>query len=292
MMKSAVDIMDLRWFGEGDAAPAADPPPAATAPSSGDAPPAPPAGDPGAGDLELGEEWRGWWGAQLTKETREKHKDGLLELKGKQLGDVFDDYFGSKERYKNAVVFPGKDSKPEEIEAFLKRMDIPKTAEEYGFDPKQIPTPGTDEQKAAAAQGIAEFAKSIGLSKNQAGKLYQQYLNIFKSVADAGAARQQELAGTFEDRLLKDAGEEKAATETKEYFKRALVALGDKQLVKELKESGMLYSTAFVRGMADIWKAGNGEPPVVQGPNGKEETAKDALPKGDDFNKRYGSRRN
>jgi hypothetical protein len=91
--------------------------------------------------------------------------------------------------------------------------------------------------------------------------------------------------------LKKDIGDEKAATETKEYFKRALIALGDKQLVQELNQSGLLYSTAFVRGLADIWKAGNQEPPIVQGTGAKGESTKDALPKGDEFAKRYGSRR-
>jgi hypothetical protein len=280
----AIDVIDLQWFAEGE--PPAPPP--AEPPAN---PEPPPAGDPAGQNGDPDEEWKGWWGAQLTKETREKHRDGLLELKGKQLGDVFDDYFGSRERYKNAVIFPGRDAKPEEIEAFLKRMDIPKTADEYGFDPKQIPIQGPDERKAEAAKGIAQFAKDIGLTRGQAEKLYLQYQGILKSVENAGAERRKSLAGTFEERLLKDAGDEKTAGETREYFKRALVALGDKQLVKELGESGMLYSTAFARGIADIWKAGNREPPVVQGPPGGNETAKDALPKGGEFNKHYGSRR-
>jgi hypothetical protein len=291
-MEPVIDVMDLQWFAE-DPPPPADPEPPA-APAADPAAPAagagPSPGTPPAEDED--EEWKGWWAGQLTRQTREKHRDGLLELKGKQLGEVFDDFFDSRTKLQNAVVFPGKDAKPEEIEAFLKRMDIPKTAEEYGLDPKQIPVQGTDEQKAAIVKGIAEFAKSIGLTKGQAAKLYQHHQGLLKSITDAGTERQKTLAGTFEERLLKAAGDEKTATEAKEYFKRALIALGDKQLVKELRESGMLYSTAFVRGMADIWKAGNQEPPVVQGPAGKEETAKDALPKGDEFNKRYGSRRN
>ncbi|MDR1588249.1 MAG: hypothetical protein LBS57_12400 [Treponema sp.] len=277
----AIDVIDLQWFTEEAPPPAAPPAPD----------PTPPPAAPEAAPEEIPDEWKGWWAGQLNKEIREKHKDGLLELKGKQIGDVFDDYFESRERYKNAVIFPDKDAKPEEIEAFLKHMDIPKTAEEYGFDPKQLPIQGTDEQKAVLAKGIADFAKSIGLTKNQAAKVYQQYQGIIKNVLDAGANRQKDLAGTFEERLLKDAGDEKTAGETKEHFKRALIALGDKQLVKELGESGMLYSTAFVRGMADIWKAGNQEPPIVHGPGGTDGATKDALPKGDEFNKHYGSRR-
>jgi hypothetical protein len=170
-------------------------------------------------------------------------------------------------------------------------MDIPKAPEEYGIDPKLIPGPDTGEAKAAAAKGLSDFFKSIGLTKNQAKQMFAQYVGIIKSVSEAGAARQKALADTFEERLLKDiGGDEKAATETKEYFKRALIALGDKQLVQELSQSGMLYSTAFVRGMADIWKAGNKEPPMPQAGPGKPDAQKDALPKSDQFNQRYGSR--
>jgi hypothetical protein len=111
-------------------------------------------------------------------------------------------------------------------------------------------------------------------------------------VSEAGTLRQKALADTFEERLMKDLGDEKTTTETKEYFKRALIALGDKELVKELNQSGMLYSTAFVRGLADIWKAGNKEPPIPQAGATKPTETKDALPKSDQFNQHYGNRRN
>ena len=240
---------------------------------------------------DVGEEFKGWWGAQLTKETREKHKDALLELKGKPLGEVFDDFFSNRSKLQNAVVFPGKDATPEEIDAFLKQMDIPKTAEEYGIDPKLIPSADTDEAKATAAKGLADFFKSIGLTKNQSKKMFEQYVGIVKGASEAGANRQKALADTFEERLQKDLGDEKAAAETKEYFKRALIALGDKNLVQELSQSGMLYSTAFVRGLADIFKAGNQEPPIPQAAPGKDETKKDALPKSGQFKDRYGKDR-
>ncbi|MDR2942457.1 MAG: hypothetical protein LBV17_07700 [Treponema sp.] len=171
-------------------------------------------------------------------------------------------------------------------------MDIPKTSEEYGIDPKLIPSNDTDEAKTAAVKGLADFFKSIGLTRSQAKQVYGQYIGIIKSASEAGILRQKTLADTFEDRLLKDIGDEKTVTETKEYFKRALIALGDKELVKELNQSGMLYSIAFVRGLADIWKAGNKEPPIPQASSGKPEDKKDALPKSDQFNQHYGNRRN
>jgi hypothetical protein len=271
------------------------PPPApqseATPPATPAQPPAPPEQAPPAPEGDVGEEWKGWWAAQLPKETREKHKDAMLELKGKALSEVFDDYFSGRTKLQNAVVFPGQDATPEEIDSFLKRMDIPKTAEEYGLDPKLINSADTDEAKKAAAKGLADYFKSIGLTKNQAKGMYQQYVAVIESISKAGTMRQKALADTFEERLLKEAGNDQAATETKEYFKRALIALGDKQLVQELNQSGILYSTAFVRGLADIWKAGNQEPPIVQGSGGTEETSKDPLPKGKQFEERYGNRR-
>jgi predicted esterase YcpF (UPF0227 family) len=279
--------------GGGGAPPAAPPPagsdPPATPPPAGSDPPAPPPGTPPAEAVE--EEWKGWGAGQLNKETREKHKDGLLELKGKQLGEVFDDFFANRARLQNAVVFPGKDAKPEEIDAFLKRMDIPKTAEEYGLDPKLIPSAERDETKASAVKELANLFRSIGLTKNQAKQMYQQYTNIIKSANEAATTRQKSLADTFDERLLRDTGDEKSATETKEYFKRALIALGDKQLVQELSQSGLMYSTALVRGLADIWKAGNQDPPIPQAGAAREEAKKDALPKGKQFEEAYGGRR-
>jgi len=189
-------------------------------------------------------------------------------------------------------VFPGKDAKPEEIEAFLKRMDIPKTPDEYGLEAKLIPGTETEETKAEAVKGLSNFFMSIGLTKNQAKQMYGQYINIIDSLQKANSLRQKNLSDTFDERLIKDTGDEKTATETKEYFKRALIALGDKELVKELNQTGMLYSTSFVRALADIWKAGNKEPPIPQAGNAKPANEKDALPKSDQFNSRYGDRRN
>jgi hypothetical protein len=279
--------------GGGGGAPPPASPPATPPPAGTDPPPAPPAEPPPEPppNEEISAEWKGWWAGQLNKETRDKHKDGLLELKGKQLGEVFDDFFANRTTLKNAVVFPGKDAKPEEVDAFLKRMDIPKTSDEYNLDPKLIPSADPDETKAAAAKGLADFFRTIGLTRNQATQMYQQYTNIIKGANEAGASRQKALAETFDERMLKDIGDEKTTTETKEYFKRALIALGDKQLVQELNQSGLIYSTTLVRGLADIWKAGNQEPPIIQEAGRKGEVTKDALPKGDEFSKRYGSRR-
>jgi len=207
------------------------------------------------------------------------------------MGEVLDDYFSNKTKLKDAFILPGKDAAPEEIDAFLKRMDIPKSAEEYKLNAKLIPGKETTDTKEAAAKSMADFFKSISLTKNQASKVYEQFAGIIKGANEAEAVKQKALVDSFEERLLKDLGDEKNATETKEYFKRALIALGDKKLVQELKDSGMLYSTSLVKALADIWKAGNTDAPIPQGSIGRDGKTKEALPKSDQFIQKYGGKK-
>jgi hypothetical protein len=273
--------------GGGDPPPAADPP-AAAPPAGGD----PPAGAE-AGPEEAGDEWQGWWAGQLAKETREKHRDGLLALKGKQLGEVFDEYFDSGRKLKDAVVFPAKDAPKEEVEAFLKRMDIPLSEDGYGLDPKLLPPSWEKSDRDNAAKVLAQVFRKNGLTKAQGGAMFAAFSGFEQSRVKRLAGGMKYMADSFEERLLKDSGGDgKAAAETKEWFKRSMIALGDKGLAKELADSGMLYSTALVRAFADIWKAGNTDAPLPRGAQGGSGApAKDALPKGDEFNRAYGHRR-
>ena len=266
--------------------------PPATLPQT-EPPATPPAGEPPENTppaSEADEEWKGWWAGQLSKETRDRHKDRLLGLKGKQLGEVFDEYFSNADKLKEAVVFPGRDAKPEEVAAFLKRMDIPAAAEGYELDAKLVPA-GTDEQRGKAAAEIAAVIHRNGLTKKQGQAIFAEYAKMLGDIGRNIEAQRQEQAATFEARLLQETGGEKAAAETREYFKRAMVALGNKALVGKLEKTGMLYDTSLVRAFADIWKAGNQEPPIPGGTGGGGEKKAGALPMGDEFNRRYGERR-
>jgi hypothetical protein len=271
---------------------------AADAGGGGGAPPAPPAAPPTAPpatetppqEAEADKEWSGWWGAQLSKETRDKHKDRLIGLKGKQLGEVFDEYFSNADTLKTAVVFPGKDAKPEEVAEFLKRMDIPAAADGYGLDAKLMPA-GTDEQRAEAAADIAALVHRNGLTKRQGQAIFAEYAKMIDGVQKNIEAQRKEQAATFEARLIQDTGGEKAASQTREYFKRALVALGDKALVGKLEKTGMLYDTSLVRAIADIWRAGHEEPPIPAGAEGGGKKPAGALPVSEQFNQIYGERR-
>jgi hypothetical protein len=264
------------------------------APPASDSPPASPPDEGGGGNggrEEVEEEWRGWWGSQLPKETREKHRDRLLALKGKRMAEVFDDYFSSGDRLKEAVFFPGKDAKPEEIDSFLARMNIPKTAGEYRLNAGRLPEDWTAEAKKETVEVIAEACKRNGLTLRQGNAVYDLYLTHMKDINARTAARRETMKETFDRRLEEECGDEKAAAETREYFKRALVGLADKRFIKELTDSGLFYSPTAVRAIADMWKAGNGEPPVMSAGGGKDEKRGDGgLPKSAEFAERYGRR--
>jgi hypothetical protein len=240
---------------------------------------------------EVEEEWRGWWGSQLPKAARDRFKDRLTQLKGRSMADILDDYFAAGDKLKGAVVFPGKDAKPDEIDAFLAKMSIPKTADGYKLDPAGLPESWTDEGRKEFAASIAEVCKRNGLTLRQGNALYKTYAAHVADIQAKSAKLREIQKDTFDRRLEEECGDEKKSAETKEYFKRALVALGDKRFVKELEESGLFYSPVVARAIGDLWKAGNAEPPLASAGGGTDDKKSDGgLPKSAAFTERYGNR--
>jgi hypothetical protein len=244
---------------------------------------------PAAGAEEVEDDFKGWWATQLPKETIDKHRDRLLALKGKKLSDVLDDHFSTSDRLKDAIALPGKDAKPEEIDSFLQKMNIPKTAAGYNLDARKLPEGWTDEAKKNTAAVIAEACKRNGLTVRQGNAMYGFYLTHIQDIKARGEAQRQKLKETFDERLTAECGDEKTSSATVEYFKRAMVALADKRFVKEMTDSGMIYNPVVVRAIADLWKAGNSEPPVMSAGGGREEKAGEGgFPKSPQFVERYG----
>jgi hypothetical protein len=238
----------------------------------------------GTGQTAAGEtdEWyKGWWAGQLPSETIEKHGEMLKTMKGKKLSEVFDEFVDAKARLGRAVEFPGKGAKPEEISAFLKKMDVPETPDGYGLDARLLPGDGGGLTKA-----VAEKMHSLALTKLQGKRVFEEFAALQNEGLSRIKAARDERAKTFEARLEAAAGSAEKAAEAKEWYKRALVAFHDKGLVKELSDSGMAYSTALALALADTWKAFNAEPLIPRGGHGSG-GKKDALVKSEEFEKAY-----
>jgi uncharacterized protein (DUF4415 family) len=97
----------------------------------------------------------------------------------------------------------------------------------------------------------------------------------------------KEIAQSFDKRLEEELKDKAKAAETAEHFKRFLVRLGDRQLIKELEGSGMLYNTRLAKVMAQFHKDHLSEPPYIAGSGGKKTTNKGGMPVSKEFEEAY-----
>jgi hypothetical protein len=233
--------------------------------------------------------WKGTWVAQMSRELREKYKDHLETLKGKHFNDVIDECFTAQQALKKAVVFPQKGASAEEVQQFLKTMNIPLAPDGYGLKPELL---GEGEETAVFTQNLAQRMHRMGLTKKQGAQMFAEIAGLAKAGAAQQQALRQNLSETFDSRLEEYLGKDAAkAQETRNFFKRFFAGLNDRKLVKELDDAGMLFSPRFVAAMAAYHKENTAEPPLVVGGRGGSAASKnDGLNKTDVFTERYGQR--
>lgn len=138
----------------------------------------------------------------------------------------------------NAIRVPGKDAKPEEVDAFLNKLGRPETADGYDFAvPKDLPE--TLPYDAERASGFKALAHQQGLTAKQAAAIHDwavsnavQDLNSYTGktaeeraeAAKGETAKLEKLWGplngdqmkvnlTFADKALRDVGGEEALKE-------------------------------------------------------------------------------
>jgi hypothetical protein len=247
-----------------------------------------PGADPGD-SLEADDPRRGWWAAQIANDVYEKHKDSILPLKGKHIGEILDDYFSVKDTMSRAIVPPGKDAKPEDIKAFMAKMGIPETADGYGFDPGLWGDTGGQFTKT-----FAEGLLKHGITKSQGAHVFAELTAMAKAAAARAEAGKKERAAAFDEKLADYLGKDEAKVrDAEEYYKRFVMSLKDKQLVKELVDSGIFYSPRFASAMAAYHKANNEEPPMVNSDRGSKAAAPGTggMTYSDDFEKTYGGQK-
>jgi hypothetical protein len=264
--------------GGGTESPPVDPPAPDNAPA---ADPAPPAEGTNSGD----DPWKGTWIAQLPQEAREKHKDRLMSLKGKHLAEVLDEHFSQTERMEGAIIPPGTDAAPEEVKAFLQKMGIPENPEGYELDSKLI-----GDTDGSFTKTFADNLARIGLTKKQGQMVYAQIAALYKTGQEGQKKLRSEIEGSFETRLKEDcAGDEAKAADTKEWFKRWMVSLADKKLVRDLADSGIAFNTQFAKTMAETHRKHTADMPYI-GSQGSAKEGPGAFPVSPQFAERYGRR--
>lgn len=180
------------------------------------------------------------------------YRDNKALHKYAKLNDLVDAHLESESRLSHAIVVPDpKTAKPEDVVAFKKSMGIPEKPEDYAFEADKFKgTPNVDK----LAEGMRAQAVAAGLTKGQAGKMFEFVASLMKVGMDGQTAQKAELQKTFPDRLLESVGKDpkKAEEVTNRMTAFMIKHIGDAALVNEMKESGILFNPTFAAKIAEI----------------------------------------
>lgn len=169
------------------------------------------------------------------------------------------------ERLSRAIVRPGKDAKPEEIQAFLDGADIPPNPDGYDLTADGLGIPDADKFLSAFKAKLHE----AGASRPVAKAMFE----LFTGMAKAGQASQEAALKArdenFKQGFLAIYGGDEAKAQTgvllaEKFAKR----LGSKEAVKDLAELGAFRKASIVKAFADIEDRAFSDPQFIGGRGG------------------------
>lgn len=250
-------LMDADPGGAGGTTPAADPAPA---PASTEPDPAPAATDPPEGNEPPSQEpGLPKFASQLNPKKRDSEDYKKYLYKHQKLDDIADDYVALNKRMEKAIEIPGKDAKPEDVQAFFKKLGVPES--EDGYD---LPANGMDENlaKQLGDSMRKEFMKS-GMTKTQAKNMWNFMVKNYSVGNQMLQDRRDQQAQTFDARLAAKlettypvkAERDGAMKEAVNLFKQHISRTG---LGKVYKDSGLIYNPDFVMAIAREEKGRSG----------------------------------
>ena len=201
-----------------------------------------------------------------TKRETDEYKE--MAGKHKTLTELADAYLDTNKRLSKAIEIPGKDAKPEEVQAFFKRLGVPENAD--GYD---TPANGLDkDMHAVLSESLKKEFIRNGLTKTQAKGMWDLYTKNFvagKQTLDDARANQiktfdarmaASLQGTYPVKADRDNAMQEASTMFKQHLQRT--GMGE-----TYKRSGLLYDPSFVLAIAKDEKSRSGNA-LIPGKNG------------------------
>ncbi len=186
--------------------------------------------------------WRKQLKADLQSEPRlDRFNEGgfdavsraYLELEGK-LG--------------SAIIPPGKDAKPEDWQAFYKKIGRPDTPDEYTLE--DIVLPAGIEQDPNGVADFKKLAHSLGLSNAQAKRLYMTSVQKGTEYVQS-QQKAQEAAASQCDSFLKDTWKDKYG-ENLELARRVVKAHGSDKLLANMRTKGVTTDPDFMVFLAKV----------------------------------------
>ena len=204
------------------------------------------------------------WTSQLPKETRE-NAEVMKRISGhKNIVDLVNALIASEDAGKDALHVPTKDSKPEEVKEFFKKLGVPEKASDYALSDY-----GLDSESIRKTKEIfMEAAHRSALSKRQAENMWMSQVALYKAVVQINDAEAEKRKAAFEpaySKLLE--AEYPEATERDKAMKSemALVTKFAQELGigKALAESGLANDAEAMHKLAGYVKSHT--PDFIQG---------------------------
>lgn len=203
-----------------------------------------------------GNQGAGTGGAELTWLKAGELRDAIAALGIKQPTELAEKFkeqatelSGLKKEMETAIIPPADDATEEEKAAYLERIGVPKTPEEYELDRSELPEGVSYDE--AFETWFRETAKAAGLNKTQAKKVFEGYTKrIVENRKAATEARKQASAKTRQ-RLVEKHGQEEAEAILAR-AKKAVRLLGTTEFDRFLDETGLSSDPRMIEYQARI----------------------------------------
>ncbi len=189
----------------------------------------------------------------LEQDTRE----WAVQRGYKSIEDVIKTAHEQHKMLGNALRVPGKDAKPEELEAFYEKLGRPKTADEYDFKPPES-LPENLPYDGERAKSFAETAHKLGLTKAQAAAIHDWAVkNAVDDFTGATAQRNEQdiaIAKGETEKLIKLWGplDGTAMKTNLSFADKVLREVGGEDVVSEFQRVGLIGSDGAVIKSAPI----------------------------------------
>ena len=129
-------------------------------------------GEPEGGDGGAPQKTVAKYASQLPKAWQDDDCTGIEDVP-----TLYEKYRKLEKDQKDMVRIPGKDSKPEDVKAFLHRLGMPEKAEDYDLSDYDV----DPEKVSASKKNFLNAAMGAGLTKAQAKAMWKDRLADFKS---------------------------------------------------------------------------------------------------------------
>lgn len=176
----------------------------------------------------------------LEADTRE-----WLEKRGvKGVGDAVKLAREQDKLLGNAIRVPGKDAKPEEVEAYLNKLGRPETADKYELAPPEK-LPEDLPYDGERAKSFKDLAHKLGLTQQQAKSIHdwaaENAVNDFTGAQQAKHAKSVEIAKGETEKLVKLWGPLDGETmKTNLAFADKVLTAGGPEAVNEFRRVGLI----------------------------------------------------